>query len=472
MDKIITLPRLLTLFFIASFYFFISTNGTFSYNLNQHTHYNTLADSFLNGKLALPYKVPEGLLALKNPYDPIANKPFRWGGFHDLSLYKEKFYLYFGPSAIVTAYIPFKLFTGKRLPDNLAIFIFTTGSLILGSLIIFSLKKKYFQNIPEWIILLSICVFGFSNVSPFLLSSPYPYEVAISSATFYLLGSIFFLMTALTKENNNTKYFLLGGIFLGLVPGGRFYFTFACLILILFLLKKTAAPNIFNSLSNSQAKAIIISFFICLFLMFIYNYLRFGNFLENGSKYLLTYFPPKLIDIQSVIPNSYSHIFQPIVIKSNFPFIYTEYWKPYFVPGYLGEGAEKICGFIFSAPFVLFIFLIFLVNKNLKGLPFEFWLFLLPGGTNLILLLMFQYVTMRYKADYLSLLILSACVAYFYYDSNFIGEKKARIITRFIFIFASIYSILCGIAIGINGHVLGLKDTNPLLFKKLEMFFN
>src|SRR5580658_6730080 len=52
-------------------------------------YFPIMADAFLHGQVSMRPRPSPGLLALRDPYDPIANKPFRW---HDATLYDGKFY--------------------------------------------------------------------------------------------------------------------------------------------------------------------------------------------------------------------------------------------------------------------------------------------------------------------------------------------------------------------------------------------
>src|SRR5688572_9015456 len=57
------------------------------------SYYGQLTDALLRGQLHLIEAPDPRLLALPDPYDPVANKPFR---YHDAALYDGKYYLYWG----------------------------------------------------------------------------------------------------------------------------------------------------------------------------------------------------------------------------------------------------------------------------------------------------------------------------------------------------------------------------------------
>src|ERR1700722_18001157 len=63
-------------------------------------YYAQLTDSFLHGQLSLRTLPPPKLLALPDPYDPVANGPYR---LHDAILFDGKYYLYWGPAPALIA---------------------------------------------------------------------------------------------------------------------------------------------------------------------------------------------------------------------------------------------------------------------------------------------------------------------------------------------------------------------------------
>ena len=76
-------------------------------------YYALLTDAFLAGQTSLLVQPAAELLALPNPYDPIANGRFR---LHDATLYHGKYYLYFGPTPAIVLFLPYKVLTGSHLP--------------------------------------------------------------------------------------------------------------------------------------------------------------------------------------------------------------------------------------------------------------------------------------------------------------------------------------------------------------------
>ncbi|MBI3308848.1 MAG: hypothetical protein HYZ79_05700, partial [Candidatus Melainabacteria bacterium] len=157
-------------------------------------------------------------------------------GLHDLTLYKGKLYLYFGPVPAVLLNLPFYLFTKHYIPDNLSVFIFAVGILIWGGLILEHIRVHYFKQIPEWIILFGIGVIGFADLAPFLLRRSLAYEVAISSGCFFLLGAIYFIIKGFQGNKLKMKTLMFASLFIGLACGTRLNFILPAAFLQMFIL--------------------------------------------------------------------------------------------------------------------------------------------------------------------------------------------------------------------------------------------
>src|SRR5512138_3165578 len=96
-------PRLLTIILIAVasdalviiLYLWLTTVGTWTHWPGGWQVYDALAASFRHGQLALAEKPDPALLALPDPYDPVARADIPYP--RDLSLFEGRFYAYFGP---------------------------------------------------------------------------------------------------------------------------------------------------------------------------------------------------------------------------------------------------------------------------------------------------------------------------------------------------------------------------------------
>src|SRR5262245_43808072 len=89
-----------------------SSGKPFAYDKGSGGHYELLTDAFESGRLSLPVEPVPQLLQLDDPYDPDKNAPYRV--LHDASLYRTKYYLYFGPTPVISLLLPLRFVTALR----------------------------------------------------------------------------------------------------------------------------------------------------------------------------------------------------------------------------------------------------------------------------------------------------------------------------------------------------------------------
>src|SRR5438477_1567619 len=92
------------------------------------SYHSQLADAFLHGQLSLRAEPKRELLALPDPYDPALNPPYP---LHDASLYRGKYYLYFGAAPALVLHLPVRMLTGYYPSDAVAVLIFLLAGLAL-----------------------------------------------------------------------------------------------------------------------------------------------------------------------------------------------------------------------------------------------------------------------------------------------------------------------------------------------------
>src|SRR5450432_68814 len=105
-------------------------NGVAPWDGDKHNachQYEYLAEGFLHGHTYLSVEPAPELLKLKDPYDPVANPPYRmW----DTSRYQGKFYLYQGPVPALVLMLPWWAVTGHVLPQRMAVALFGAAGLV------------------------------------------------------------------------------------------------------------------------------------------------------------------------------------------------------------------------------------------------------------------------------------------------------------------------------------------------------
>lgn len=394
----------------------------------------------------IPIKPSPELLALSNPYDPNLNKNC---GMHDLSLYKGKYYLYFGIVPALIFYSPYKLIFGSDLPDGIVVLTFCFGAFFFSVKILEYLKNTYFKGTPDKIMGISLRVLGFGSFIGALLRSPDIYEVAVSGGLFFLTSAIYFLLKETKKDHLNKRRLLLISFLLGLGCGCRPQIIIIGVFLILSLILRY---NFKRNFKIGDFFAITLPFICFLVLIGFYNFIRFDNPFDFGLKYQLISddFQNSFFSFKNLMINIYFDWFHPIAINTIFPFVHVNQMK-------IGNVTTYSPGILFALPFTCVSFIYFFVylnqilkNKNvLSKFPiFEFLILLIPPFINIIIMLTMHGLAVRFLADFSIFLIITNCMIWFYFDyeSNLI---KSTLLNK-MSITLAIVSMLIGIAISIE----------------------
>ncbi len=492
----------LCLLIILMFYVWTATvgRGDFQLYVNHPSYYALLTDAFLAGKPHLLIEPSPQLLALSDPYDPNQNGPYR---LHDASLYKGKYYLYFGITPVLTLLLPYKLITGNNMPDGFAIFFFSFGGFLWSVAFLLFLQRKYFQEVKEWKILLSIVVLGFANVAPFLLRFIAVYDVAISCGLFFLTGALYLFSRAFSNSNLSISLIILGSLFLGLASGARPHFIVVGAIvvgtIVLLVYLKSIQQKAGLKARIKTCLALLTPFALCLVLIVAYNYSRFDNPFEFGSSYQLAaedYRHAKKLDFRRIGPGLYFYLMQKPTINIHFPYfhlfpssVYLFHSNPslptppeFPIPVPAPYRLEKVVGVFTGIPFTLLIIIgalfyfkrISLGSKNLHKIIFpiyEFSILMLTAVSSIIIVSLLFGATMRYVADFATLLILGSCIIWFYFDSVLDLNSKYRMFLKYFSIVTAICSILFGISFSITGYYDELRGHNLQEYEKIESWF-
>lgn len=427
-------------FYIFFFIFYSWTIYPQLSTQNAHfNYYNLLAENLLKLKIEMPVKPSAELLALKNPYDPNLNKDFR---MHDLSLYKGKYYLYFGVVPALIMYAPYKLITKSDLSDAVAVLTFCLGAFFFSLKILEHLKNIYFKSTPDKTIGICLRVLGFSSFASVLLRSSEIYEVAVAGGLFFTTSALYFILKEIRKDKFNKKRLLLISLLLGLGCGCRPQtIAIGALLILSFVIigrKNLRLESLFS---------IVSPFAICLFLLGLYNFYRFDNPLDFGGQYQLAAVVcgENYFNINNLFSKVYLTLFNAPEINSIFPFIHIKEVK-------MENFTVQCLGVFYALPFSWLIFLLLFKMKQLlldKKFPFiEIFLLLIPALINIGIIFFILGMAVRYLADFSIFLILASSATWFYFGyENPIKNNKILNKTSTIL---AIVSMLIGIALNIE----------------------
>ncbi len=464
-----------------------------SYN----TYYDQLATAFQHGSLSLETKPGSALLALHNPYDPTSREVNNVPYPIDFSLYKGKFYLYFGPvPALFLLVIKFLGF--GTIGDNYLVFVFVSGILIFQSLLIIKLWKRFFQNIPVWMTSLCILFCGLISPIPWILTQARVYDAAGTGGQFFFLAGLYYVVAALDRESISVGQFLMAGISWALAIGSRLtqivpIAFLACMIL--FWAFRTYPQT------KLRSKAIFPLIFLCLPLVLglavlgWYNWARFNSVFETGLYYQLA--GPNLQKYSHVLfsplyllPNLYDYLFMRPTVNMTFPFLqstpgYGAIKFPFIsLPTIYHEGG--LTGILFSTPFALFaaipIFSIFLGKKKTKDKVNSYndtyffkWLIISLLGSFLFgfaPVVLFFFVQTRYLTDFVPSLILLSIMGFWQGYISITYKLAIRRLYVALGIILIVTSIIISILLALSANAAQFQQFNPILWNRLTSLFS
>ena len=254
-------------------------------------YYNLLIKGFAKGYLYLDQPIPEGLLALKDPYDPTLNGTYQGVNYqttpprlHDLSLYRGKLYLYFGVVPAVILFLPFHAVTGLYLSHAQAVTIFATLTLLSDVWLLYLIRRKYFPNSSSYILLLGALALGLGNAMPIILVRSDVWEIPITCGAMCIVLALISSFYALEASVDSRLEIILSSTAFGLAIGSRPNLILCSLALIIpfTAYRRRTDGKIFSYLIYALAPL-----FCIIGLLLTYNYVRFDNSLEFGQHYQL-----------------------------------------------------------------------------------------------------------------------------------------------------------------------------------------
>src|SRR5580692_7306939 len=108
-------------------------------------YYNLLTAGFRSGHLYAAIQPAPELLALPDPYDPVANAPYR---VHDMTLFKGHYYLYYGVTPALILFWPVVALTGQYLSEPFAVALFCSGAVAAGMALLLGIRRRHFPEAP------------------------------------------------------------------------------------------------------------------------------------------------------------------------------------------------------------------------------------------------------------------------------------------------------------------------------------
>jgi hypothetical protein len=436
-------------------------------------YYSRIATSFRHGQLALEENPDPALLALSNPYDHKARKNIHVVG--DASLYKGKYYLYFGPFpslplAVLASILP------VQPGDQFFVYLFIVGLFLIHCLLFWEILRIFFPGSQVWVMPLGVLILGLTGPYTRMIAHPFIHEAAIAGGQLLFMVGFYFTLLALKQKPVHRGRLVLAGTFWAFSIATRFtelpQVGFMVVLTWLYIFYEYRTGTDREQLGKSTC-ALIAPLLVCGGLMAWYNWARFDSIFEFGLFYQLAAFNLQanysiLFSRVYFFQNIYNYFFNAFAVARTPPFFFPRSGTEMTVLSsihlpnlYAVEG--KFPGILASTPFLIlaiipmFILIKELYEKMLKKTNGHFnlsdWAILGLFGSfiaSCLMVLLFFYVGLRYETEFISSLTLLALIG-FCQGYMVVKTNSARKLFSVIGVSLALFSIFANLALAYTG---------------------
>ena len=432
-----------------------------------HKQYHKLAVALTEGNLSIPIGIENDVAALENPYDyevrrnNVSNAYDGW----DTAFYEGKFYVYFGVVPVLVFYLPYYMLTGNAFQTHWGIFI--AGAAILAGMffLLHQFIKRYFKKIPFLLyVLLSVITGNCMSVITYMMRPDF-YSLPIMCAMAFSLWGLGLWLSA-----DKLWKLSVGSLCMALVAGCRPQFLLGS-FLSFFIFLDEAKRDWKNNKEALSKKAIAVAtpFVVVAALLMIYNFVRFGSPIDFGANYNLTTndMTHRGFSLARISDGVFMYLMQFPNLGSSFPHVYSTGFNS----SYVGKTIrEAMFGGVFFTNTILFaIFAMQRVKKELKQKKLFGMILSMIAFAVVIVIADTQLagILNRYYADFLWLLMISACLVILQMWES-IGEPRTRRMLLGFVIVCGIWGICMQFGMGI--HTGEIESKNALMYYTLKAF--
>ena len=299
------------------------STGSVRSNFSQ---YNLLADSLLRGEVALDLDVSQDLANLSNPYSyedrqkMIEDNPDAFYYF-DTAFYNSKYYCYFGVVPALLFFLPFKEVTGCDLATT-DLVIFLSCLFVLASYMF--IRRFFIKNrtINKCLPLVLVAFVLSCNIMQ-LVYFPAFYSVPLVLGLDLTLLGLSLWKCSADSLDLNPIFMFFGSLSMAAVFGCRPQLGIGSLAAFYIFRDPLKEGRIFSKQNPGKVVAAVAPYLLVFIGLGLYNFERFGSFLDFGASYNLTgfdmtkYSQSWFLSISLIL----SYLFEPIKLSSSFPFV-------------------------------------------------------------------------------------------------------------------------------------------------------
>lgn len=258
-----------------------------------------LVDAFEAGQTSLLEEVDEKLLELDNPYDWSQRRANPGDYLWDHLLYEGKYYSYYGIAPLLL-FMPYHLITGYYFPSIWAIWLFGCIGIVLLTKLYLCIMDKFFKDTRSSLVVMGLFMMQLVTGIWFTFNKGNFYEIAQNSGFACVTAGAYLLVSSNVIGDGSIKKGRLfwSSVFLSLGVLSRPTLAVYCIAALGFIwagFKKQRAYYKENMLNNLKPPY-YVSYWMCALVPFVviggvqmlYNYARFGSFMDFGIQYSLT----------------------------------------------------------------------------------------------------------------------------------------------------------------------------------------
>jgi hypothetical protein len=472
-------------------YVFFSSAGKWLHWPVYWGYYDHLADAFRSGQLHSLIKPNPLLLAQADPYDPQHRGLWVW----DFSLYKGKYYLYYGPvPGLFQAAAKMVLGIWGVIGDQYLVFGFCCLCLVSQTLLLARVADRVFPRVPRYLVIVALLAAAFANPTPHLLSSGGHYQAAIVGAQAFLLIGLVLACDAVwwgVSVRSSRIRLAFAGSAWALAIGCRVTAGPAVALLVVATVISIVRPTP-SRLRSIVTDALWVGLPVALgvFVLLLYNRARFDAWFDFGVAYQLN--TVKWRASARFVPlNVYSYLFRTPDFSCAFPFVLqTVNREALAFPGWLRPPAdystqEVLVGLMVAVPWAWLAPLgLILGFKRFWRLARQtesaeaaararlaLWCvacFAILASAMIPPSVAAFCATMRYLGDAIfGVLLLAALGAFSLYES----ARDRPVLRRSLGVFLCLVAgatIVIGLLLGVQGYDGQFSNNNPELTSKLD----
>lgn len=475
---------------VTAIYVFIISAGTWTHWRTWTVFYDAQAEGFRQGHLYLREVPSAALRALRNPYDP-ANMPlWRW----DHVYFAGHFYVYWGlvPALLLAAFKGIFHVHGP-IGDDLIVFLFFVGRLLMGTLLVRGLAARAEPRPPGWAVWLAAAVFAIAYPTPYLLARAGVYEGAIVGGACFMLTGLYLAFRGIVgfEPRAAARWLAAASVAFGLAAGTRvsLFPTVAALVcftgFVRWRIEGGARDRLWRIGLWACGPAAALAFGHLLL-----NRLRFGAWTEFGANYQLGW-PLMTVGLRFVIPNLFAYLFVPPTHSCTFPFLFGNWnttrllapawltWPPDHQTSEPNVGLLSVVAFAWLAVGGLWLAATrwrargrtsYVASRSPAAVWADRWIW---GSLVLYVvgsaapLLPLSGTTVRYEADFASgVLLIATLVGWRFIAAP--ASRAGRTTAATLYLLLAVSTVLAGGLFGFSGYFEHFKRNNPTLLHRLE----